>query len=107
MDAMVTARVPVEIKKQGDRKLKQMGSSATELINDAYRYVIEHGALPCDRDANREEKGPRTKTLTGDAAREFHEKWAARSVLEAGGYDGGNFKDMLDQARGEYYARLA
>ena len=107
MDAMVTARVPVEIKKQGDRKLKQIGSSPTELINDAYRYVIEHGALPRDRAIDCEKEGPRTKTLMGDAAREFDEKWSARAVLEASGYDGSNFKDLLDQARGEYYARLA
>jgi hypothetical protein len=29
------------------------------------------------------------------------------SVLEASGYTGDNFKDVLDQARGDYYARFA
>ena len=44
MDAMVTARVPVEVKRQGDEALRKMGSSATRLVNVA--YVIATGHLP-------------------------------------------------------------
>ena len=106
MDAMVTARVPVEIKRQADSKLKAMGSSATELVNAAYRYVLENGKLPGEIDAS-----PRAelqvKTLSGEAAQAFLKQWHARSVLEAPTYTGDNFKDVLDQARGEYYARFA
>ena len=36
MDAMVTARVPVEIKEQVTALLKENGSSPTELVNSAY-----------------------------------------------------------------------
>lgn len=46
MDAMVTARVPVEVKRQGDEVLRKMGSSATRLVNAAYAYVIATGHLP-------------------------------------------------------------
>lgn len=46
MDATVSARVPVEIKKQADKKLRQMGSSTTELINAAYCYLIAENDLP-------------------------------------------------------------
>lgn len=46
MDAMVTARVPVEVKRQGDEVLRGMGASVTKLVNAAYRYVIETGRLP-------------------------------------------------------------
>lgn len=46
MDAMVTARVPVEVKRQGDKVLRKMGSSATRLVNAAYAYVIATGHLP-------------------------------------------------------------
>lgn len=46
MDAMVTARVPVEVKRQGDEVLRKMGSSTTRLVNAAYAFVIETGHLP-------------------------------------------------------------
>ena len=39
-DAIVTARVPVEIKRQGNAVLKKIGSTPTELVNDAYRDVL-------------------------------------------------------------------
>ena len=58
MDAMVSARVPVEVKKQGDRKLKEIGSSATELVNAAYSYLIETGELPMKRSLQVASKPP-------------------------------------------------
>lgn len=45
-DAMVTARVPREIKRRGDAKLKEIGATATQLINASYEYVIANGKLP-------------------------------------------------------------
>ena len=106
MDSTVSARVPVEIKRQTDGVLKQLGSSTTELINAAYRYVLAYGKLPL---AESEEKpeNPQVKALVGDAARDFTSQWQVRSVLEPQSYDGANFKELLDQARGDYYARHA
>lgn len=46
MDAMVTARVPVEVRNQGNAILKRIGSSPTKLVNAAYDYVLKHGSLP-------------------------------------------------------------
>lgn len=46
MDATVTARVPVEVKEQGNALLKSLGSSPTQLINSAYRYLLKEGRLP-------------------------------------------------------------
>lgn len=46
MDAMVTARVPVEIKEQVSALLKENGSTPTELINSAYEYYLEVQELP-------------------------------------------------------------
>lgn len=106
MDAMVSARVPVEIKKQGDRKLKEIGSSATELVNAAYRYVLQYGELPRGK-VEEPSETPQIKTLTGSDAQAFQKLWRTRSVLKAQAYDGENFKELLDQARGEYYARFA
>ena len=106
MDAMVSARVPVEIQKQGDSKLKEIGSSATELVNAAYKYVLEHGKLPGQEEEDGPEQ-PRTKTLSGTDALAFSTLWNRRAVLEAKAYDGDNFKELLEQARKDYYARLA
>jgi len=106
MDAMISARVPVEIKKRGDKALKEIGSTATELVNAAYRYVIEHGELPGAKPDIRHDQ-LQTKTLSGDAAQAFKDRWRARSVLEARGYDGTNFKELLDEAKEEYFARFA
>ena len=106
MDAMVSARVPVEIKKQGDSKLKEIGSSATELVNAAYEYVLEYGKLP-GREEEGESEQPQTKMLSGADALAFSTVWNKRAMLEAKAYDGDNFKDLLNQARKDYYARLA
>ena len=106
MDAMVSARVPAEIKKQGDRKLKEIGSSATELVNAAYAYLLEHGKLPEEASPAKAE-APLTKTLQGADAKAFREQWNKRTVFSGASYDGGNFKELLDEARGDYYARFA
>ena len=46
MDAIVTARVPVEIKEQGARILKGLGATQSQLVNAAYDYLIATGELP-------------------------------------------------------------
>lgn len=46
MDAIVTARVPVEIKEQVTAILSEIGSSPTKLINAAYEYVLHTRQLP-------------------------------------------------------------
>ena len=49
MDAVVTARVPVEVKEQATHVLRAIGATPTQLINAAYSYVLETGSLPCAR----------------------------------------------------------
>lgn len=46
MDAFVTARVPIEIKEQGNMQLAKIGVTPTMLVNDAYEYIIRTGKLP-------------------------------------------------------------
>lgn len=106
MDAMVSARVPAEVKKRGDAMLRDIGSTVTELVNSAYAYLLENGRLPKE-EASAGPVQPCVKTLSGEQASEFKEQWASRSVLQARAYDGDNFKELLDEARGEYYARFA
>lgn len=60
MDAMVTARVPVEVKERVGAKLREAGSSPTELVNAAYEYYLHYGELP----QVRTDVGPVCITLT-------------------------------------------
>ena len=106
MHAMVTARVPVEIKNRGDRKLKEIGATATELINSAYEYVIEHGEIP-GRVKQEKASEPVVKILDGTAASEFRNRWRSRETLDFPRYDGSNFQELLDEARGNRHARFA
>ena len=48
MDAIVTARVPIAVKEQGNAVLREIGSTPTELINAAYRYVLATHELPME-----------------------------------------------------------
>lgn len=78
MHAMVTARVPLEIRDQVNAKLRSIGSSPTELVNAAYDYVLATGELP---DARRGES-PLRITLTDAQANElrFRLRQATRPV---------------------------
>ena len=46
MSDIVTARVPAEIRRQGNSILEELGSTPTELVRAAYEYVIATGELP-------------------------------------------------------------
>lgn len=46
MDSRVSARIALETRKRGDRQLKKIGATPSQLINAAYRYVIATGELP-------------------------------------------------------------
>lgn len=46
IDSTVTARVPKEIRTQGEAALKRIDSTVTELINSAFEYVIKAEELP-------------------------------------------------------------
>lgn len=46
MMATVTARVPAEIRRQGNAVLEQLNATPTELIRAAYEYVLATGQLP-------------------------------------------------------------
>ena len=41
----VTARIPAEVKKQGDARLRKMGISPSEFIRLAYEGLINDGAM--------------------------------------------------------------
>ena len=105
-DAIVTARVPAEIKKQGNAVLREIGSTPTDLVNAAYRYVLKERELPKEASPlaglagqhrilslEQKERVPnrvRRTTLTAPA------DWGSKS-----------FKELLAEARDERYARLS
>ena len=60
MEPMVSARVPLPLRNRVNERLKEMGSSPTELINKAYAFVDATGLLP--RVEARIEPGRRTLT---------------------------------------------
>jgi antitoxin component of RelBE/YafQ-DinJ toxin-antitoxin module len=45
-DTIVAARVPEEIKERGNEVLAGLGYTPTQLINSAYKYVLEFQRLP-------------------------------------------------------------
>ena len=45
-DAMVTARMPQEKKDAGNRVLAKLGLNASQIINQAYDYLIENRTTP-------------------------------------------------------------
>jgi hypothetical protein len=46
MDDIVTARLPQEIKKQGNEVFAQQGTTPSRVINELYAYVVATGELP-------------------------------------------------------------
>ena len=52
-DAMVTARMPQAKKDAGNQVLGRIGCSASQFINSAYDYLIQHGSSPfCAQEGN-------------------------------------------------------
>lgn len=109
MNAIVTARVPVEVKNQVSQILTELGSSPTELINSAYDYVLAHKRLPTDEAAGKPAEAHRDehRTLSPEQKAKLMADLGAMRLGPVGGYDGSNYKDLLNAARDERYAPLA
>lgn len=67
MDAMVPARVPVEVRDRANAIMKRIGITPTQLINNAYENLLAtgellHGSEPepaadCSRTLTKEQRG--------------------------------------------------
>ena len=104
-DAIATARVPRHIKAQGDAVLRSLGSSPTELVNSAYRYVIAEHRLPTVRS---EAEGTFEIALTPEqrqALRARRERTTCRVPAEYWG--GRSDEDILASELGRAYEALA
>jgi len=107
MDAIVTARVPVETKNQGAEILGRLGETPTRLVNAAYEYLLATGALPkapAAGQAAASELGPdelaRAEAFLAETTLEATESfWAG---LVDADYDG-----LLAEGRAAAYEALA
>lgn len=103
-DSVVTARVPAEIKKQGNAALQRIGSTPTELINSAYEYVISYDSLPMDRALAR----PGLRKLTPGQKNKLKDR-GRKMLVKPGGdvLNGRNLKDVLAEMRFADYEALS
>lgn len=104
MDAMVTARVPQEIKEQGNALLKSIGSTPTELVNAAYSYVIKEHALPIAH-VSQESTSENSRILSAQQKEKIR---AALSSMRLNIDKETNisFKEQLNEARDERFAAI-
>lgn len=111
---MVTARVPSEIRRQGNAVLKEIGATPTQLVNAAYEYVLARHGLPKAADkpescASAGEQGTVTRrTLDPVAAHELATS-IERSTLAIpeSFWAGRTYKEILAEGRCADYEALA
>ena len=104
MDAMVTARVPKEIREQGTEVLRELNATTTDLVNAAFRYVILERKLPAAGDEGRLKPGKRVLSDTqAEELDAFLRATAPARVPE----DACPFEDLLEEAMGDRYADLS
>lgn len=104
-DAIVAARVPEEIKEQGNAILATLGLTPTQLINSAYRYVMEFNRLPFEA----AEPKPGKRTLDPQRLEEIQSELASLQVTTYDYSMGGTrtLKEAIrDERRAEYEAQL-
>lgn len=117
MDAIVTARVPVEVKEQANAILKELGSSPTKLINAAYDYLLATHKLPTPRvvieyssaDGEPLDEQQCTVLRLTEEQREQATAAALATKLPNASTEQSqkSFEELLANARGERYASLA
>lgn len=104
MDAIVTARVPVEIKEQVTRILKEIGSSPTELINEAYGYVLKEHRIPRAGSSPMRFQGQH-RVLSPEQESDLRD--ALRAVCRPVDFGEKTADEAIAEARSERYAHLA
>ena len=104
MDAMVSARVPAEVRDQVNDRLRDIGSTPTELINRAYRAFLETGALP----GSSADARPGRRTIDASALDELRRSIKATTFAVPESYFAGRSYDrILEEELEASYAALA
>ena len=108
MDAFVTARVPVEIKEQGNAALKRIGATPTQLVNAAYEYVLAHGALPGAQNQGSDHVVSGKQQLTGAAAQELAQSLQETTfALPAEAWNASLYDKLIAEGRAHDYEALS
>lgn len=116
MADIVTARVPPEIRRQGNEILKQLGSTPTQLVNAAYEYVIAKGELPASRrglkavagDVPGEGPVVQRRVVDADAARELAGSIRASTLyVPEGFWADRSYRDAIAEGRCANYEASA
>lgn len=104
MDPMVSARVPLEVRNQVNKGLKDIGSSPTELINCAYVFFLENKELPQVRKVPQ----PGVRTLSKDQLKELKAKIKCSTLpTSRTAQMGKTDKELLQERLIEQYESLA
>ncbi len=105
-DVIVTARVPKEVKRKGDEILGRIGSTPTELINMAYRYVLRNGELPKTGPTPKDLAGKR-RSLTAEQAQCIRERMSRTTFDVPESYwEGKTDEELISEALEEKYGSL-
>lgn len=114
MDAIVTARVPVEIKEQGAAILREIGSTPTKLINAAYDYLLATHQLPSPQVTVEylgapatSASGKKVRIITKQMREELERSLAACTLPEPpGGWDTRDYREIIAEGRLAEYEAL-
>jgi addiction module RelB/DinJ family antitoxin len=100
-NTIVAARVPEEIKEQGNAILAGMGLTPTQVINSVYRYVVEYKRLPFEASAPE----PGKRALSAVRAEQIADELTALQVCDYDYSHGGtrSFKEALTAAQSAEY----
>ncbi|MEG2850468.1 MAG: hypothetical protein RR866_02085 [Raoultibacter sp.] len=99
MDAMVTARVPVEKKEKVDALLREAGATATQLVNAAYDYYLDRKSMPCTQTAQQPTQQDLADLRDFIEATSFEVCWDEETDF--------SYKDSVAQSAREKYESLA
>lgn len=104
MDAIVTARVPVEVKEQVNEILNEIGATQTQLVNAAYDYVLSQRELPRAKPPSRRT----TRRLTAEQMRELRERMERMTIaVPEDFWAGRSYKDIIAEGKAADYEALA
>lgn len=105
-DSIVTARVPSEIRDQGNEILKKIGSTPTELVNAAYEYVLKNEELPSTSPSLAELKG-KHRVLSPEQKEMLRERMRKTTLHVPDSYWQGKTDDeLIEDAVREKYESL-